>query len=405
MADKYLSIKKSVSGFSFANLGIFKGFGDGIINAIWALVLLDIFHNSAVVGIYSSVYYIFFMIITLFSGEILKLGSKAKLLYVSMLSVSVMYFMMAFSIKPATFIALDFLSAVPLMLIGSLLSLFMADFASKSVGMERLNGRYVLWANAGALIAPVVAMYIASNFGIRTPFFAVALVNLLGLLYFKWFGIIQPDKKISKITPKRTIKSIWRTTVGYFRRRDLVRAYMINFGQYALSSLRLLYVPIMVIEAGFSKDTLGWVLTAGIIPYVVLAEPISRLAKRIGAGPLVALGFISFAAFSFWASFATGKTLLTIFILWQISGALIEPLTDIFFFNAAKGRDRERFFGIFKTVNRLPRFIVPIIGAGFIWFFGTTSSVWFLTCIIAVLTGLFILFSRPRQAAGKRVKG
>jgi len=233
----------------------------------------------------------------------------------------------------------------------------------------------------------------------------VALVNLLGLLYFKWFGIIQPDKKISKITPKRTIKSIWRTTVGYFRRRDLVRAYMINFGQYALSSLRLLYVPIMVIEAGFSKDTLGWVLTAGIIPYVVLAEPISRLAKRIGAGPLVALGFISFAAFSFWASFATGKTLLTIFILWQISGALIEPLTDIFFFNAAKGRDRERFFGIFKTVNRLPRFIVPIIGAGFIWFFGTTSSVWFLTCIIAVLTGLFILFSRPRQAAGKRVKG
>ena len=392
-AEKYLSMKKFVSGFSFANLGIFKGFGDGIISAIWALVLLDIFKNSATVGIYSSVYYVFFMIITMFSGEMLKLTNKTKLLYLSMLSVSVMYFMMAFSIKPATFIALDFASAVPQMLVSSLLSLFMADFATKNIGMERLNGRYILWLNAGALIAPVAAMYIANLFGIRAPFFIVALVNLLGLLYFRWMGIIQEDKKAPKITPKRTARSIWNTTIGYFKRRDLVRAYLINFGQYAIYALRVLYVPIMVIEAGFGKDVLGWVLTAGIIPYVVLAEPISRLARKTGPGLWVALGFLSFAAFSFWASFATGKTLLMIFILWQISGAMIEPLTDIFFFDAAKGKDREKYFGIFKTVNRLPRFIIPLIGAGVIWLFGTTSSVWLLTCVIGILTGLFVLLS------------
>ncbi|MCL2748875.1 MAG: MFS transporter [Alphaproteobacteria bacterium] len=390
MSDRYLSIKKNISGFSFANLGLFKGFSDGIISAVWALVLLDIFHNSATVGIYSSIYYAFYMLITLFSGEMFKLSSKAKMLYISMLSVAVIYFMMAFSIKPATFIALDFVSAVPQMLIGSLLALFMADF-SKNVGMEKLNGRYVLWINAGCLIAPMVAMYMASHFGIRSPFFAVAVINLLGLLYFRWFGIIQPDKKIPKISPRKTFKSVWKTTIAYFKQRDLVRAYFINFGQYALSAIRLLYVPIMVIEAGFGKDTLGWVLTAGIVPYVLLAEPLGRIAKKTGIKIWVALGFLSFAVFSFWASFATGTTLLAIFILWQISGALIEPLTDIFFFDAAKGKDRERFMGIFRTVNRLPRFIVPVIGAGFIMFFGTTSSVWLLTGIIGLLAGLFVL--------------
>ena len=402
MSEKYLSIKKSVSGFSFANLGIFKGFCDGILNAIWALVLLDIFKNPALVGVYTSIYFAFYMIITLFSGEMLKISTKAKLLYGSMIAVSICYFMMAFSIKPATFIALDFVSAVPWMLISSLISLFMADFASKSIGMERLNGRYILWLNAGALIAPVIAMYIADMFGIRAPFFAVALINFLGLLYFKWFGIIQADKKPPKISPKRTMKSIWRTTVGYFGHRDLVRAYLINFGQYAIVSLRVLYVPIMVMQAGFSKDTLGWVLTIGIIPYVLLAEPISRAAKKTGPGIWVAIGFLSFAALSFWASFASGKTLLAIFILWQISGAMIEPLTDIFFFNAAKAGTREKYFGVFKTVNRLPRFIVPMIGAGVIWFFGSTSSVWVLTGIIAVLTGLFTLFSGPKKSISKR---
>ena len=402
MSEKYISIRGRVNGFSFANLGIFKGFGDGIINAIWGLVLLGIFHNAATVGVYSSIYYAFYMILTLVSGEMLKLTSKAKLLYFSMAALAIMYFLMAFSIKPATFIALDFASAVPQMLVGSLLSLFMADFASKSIGMERLNGRHVLWLNAGALLAPIVAMYIAGRFGIRAPFFAVALVNLLALLYFKGFGIIQSDKKIPKITPRKTMKSIWHTTIGYFKRRDLVRAYIINFGQYAISSLRLLYVPIVVIQAGFSKDVLGWVLAAGIVPYVIISEPISRLARRTGARIWVALGFLSFAAFSFWASFASGKTLLMIFVLWQISGAFIEPLTDLFFFDAAKGKDRERFFGVFKTVNRLPRFIIPMIGAGVIWFFGTTGSVWILTGIIGILTGLFVLLSRSRKTVANR---
>jgi MFS family permease len=342
------------------------------------------------------------MIITLFSGEMLKLAGKAKLLYISMIAVSVCYFMMAFSIKPATFIALDFVSAVPWMLISSLISLFMADFATKNIGMERLNGRYIFWINAGALVAPLVAMYIADAFGIRAPFMAVAAINLLGLIYFRRFGIIQEEKKVPKISPKKTVRSIWKTTRGYFARRDLARAYLINFGQYALVSLRVLYVPIMVIEAGFSKDILGWVLTIGIIPYVILAEPISRLAKKTGAGIWVAIGFLSFAFFSFWASFATGWTLLALFVLWQISGAMIEPLTDMFFFDAAKGNDREKYFGIFKTVNRLPRFIVPMCGAGFIWFFGTTSSVWILTGIIAVLIGLFILFSSNKKTRPAR---
>ena len=50
--DRYISIGKKVNGFSFANLGFFTGFADGIYNAVYSLVILEIFKSSAIVGIY-----------------------------------------------------------------------------------------------------------------------------------------------------------------------------------------------------------------------------------------------------------------------------------------------------------------------------------------------------------------
>ena len=38
--DKYISVKQGISGFSFANLGLFTGFADGIYNAVYSLVLI-----------------------------------------------------------------------------------------------------------------------------------------------------------------------------------------------------------------------------------------------------------------------------------------------------------------------------------------------------------------------------
>ena len=57
--DKYISVGKKVSGFSFANLGFFTGFADGIYNAVYSLVILEIFRSSAIVGLYVGLYSIF----------------------------------------------------------------------------------------------------------------------------------------------------------------------------------------------------------------------------------------------------------------------------------------------------------------------------------------------------------
>ena len=383
--DKYISVKENVSGFSFANLGLFTGFADGIYNAVYSLVILGIFHSSAVVGVYVAAYSAFCMIVALYAAELLRFFSKARLFYVSMLGLAVCYAMMGFSIKPGTFIALDYTTGLAITLVGVLIPLFMADF-SKNIGMARLNARYHLWLNVGALFAPMIAVTIANHFGNRAAFFASAIIYAFGWMFFKYFRIVQPDKRPPRVNPRKTLRTLYKNTLAFFATPGMTRAYIVNFGYYSLRAMRYLYVPIVVVENGFSKDTLGMVLTLGIVPYLILSEPMGRLVKRFGARFWLTLGFVSFAAFSVGATVMTGWPLLAIFVLWQISGACMESVHDLLFFDAAKKSQQTRFYGIFRTSVNLPNVLAPMAAAACIAGFGGTSSVWMVTAVVGVVS-------------------
>ena len=150
--------------------------------------------------------------------------------------------------------------------------------------------------------------------------------------------------------------------------------------------MRYLYVPIVVIENGFSKDTLGLILSLGIIPYLLLSDVMARLVRRFGKRIWLVLGFGSFAAFSAWATLATGFPVLAIFVLWQISGALMEPVHDLLFFDNVPKNMQSKFYGVFRTSVNFPNVIAPVAGAACIAFFGTTSAVWLVTFAIGVLS-------------------
>lgn len=383
--DKYISGRKSLSGFSFANLGIFTGFADGIYNAVYSLVILEIFKNSAIVGIYVAIYSVFCVIVGLFANEIFRQFSKVKVFYFVLLMLVVCYAMMGFSVLPRTFIVLDYTSGFAITLSALLIPLFMSDF-SGDVGMAKLNARYHLWVNVGALLAPMLAVMVATRFGNRSAFFLSSAIYLAAWLFFKYFRLSQEDKKIKPVNPRTTVRALIRNARAFFKTPGMLRAYAVNFGFYSLRAMRYLYVPIVVIENGFSKDTLGLVLTLGIIPYLLLSDVMARLVRRFGKKIWLVLGFGSFAAFSAWASVATGFPVLAIFVLWQISGAFMEPVHDLLFFDNTQKSQQTRFYGVFRTSVNFPNVIAPIVGAACITVFGATSAVWLVTFAVGVLS-------------------
>lgn len=383
--DRYISFNHRVSGFSFANMGLFTGFADGIYNAVYSLVILEIFRSSAVVGLYVALYSMFCMFVGLFANEIFRRFSKVRVFYTVLLMLSAGYAMMSFSILPRTFITLDFTTGIAITLSQMLVPLFMSDFAGK-IGMARLNARYHLWLNVGALFAPIIAVTIATAFGNRSAFMASSIIYILAWLFFKWFHIVQPDKEIKPVNPRRTFRALWKNTRAFFGAPGMLRAYLINFGYYSLRAVRLLYVPIVVIENGFTKDTLGWVLTLGIIPYIVLSEIMGRAVRKYGKNIWLISGFASFAILAAAATLVVGYPLLAIFILWQISGAFMEPVHDLMFFDNVTPVQQTKFYGVFRTSVNLPNVIAPVLAAACITFFGATSAVWFIPAVIGALT-------------------
>ncbi len=391
--DKYISVRHNISGFSFANLGLFTGFADGVYNAVYSLVILEIFRSSAIVGVYVAIYAAFCMIVGLFANEILRQFSKARVFYTVMLTIAVCYAMMSFSIRPMTFVALDYATGIATTMIGVLIPLFMSDFSGR-IGMARLNARYHLWMNIGALMAPLIAVRVATMFDNRAAFFASAIIYMLGWMFFKYFRIVQEDKKIKPVNPRKTFMGLWKNMLAFFALPGMKRAYFVNFSYYALRAMRYLYVPILVIENGFTKDTLGWVLTLGIIPYLVLSEAMGHLVRRFGKTVWLFSGFVSFALMSVLSTFVVGWPLLVIFVAWQISGALMESVHDLLFFDGMAKSQQTRFYGVFRTSSNLPNVIAPMLGAICIASFGTTAAVWLVTAIIGFLAGGVLITKR-----------
>lgn len=392
--DRYISVGERVNGFSFANLGLFTGFADGVYNAVYSLVILEIFKSSAIVGVYVAIYSVFCFIVGLFANEILRMFSKARIFYFSLLMVAVCYAMMSFSILPRTFVILDYTTGIAITLSSMLIPLFMSDF-SKNIGMARLNSRYHLWLNVGALFAPTVAVLIANHFGNRAAFFGSAVIYLIAWSVFKYFRIVQEDKSLHVVNPRKTVRALWKNTVEFFKLPGMMRAYLVNFGYYSLRAMRVLYVPILVIEAGFDKDVLGWVLTLGIVPYLVLSEFMGRAVRRFGKTIWMVLGFGSFAVLSAVAMFATGIPLLAIFVAWQVSGALMESVHDLLFFDGTTKSQQSKYYGVFRTSVNLPNVIAPMLAAAVISLFGMTSAVWVVTVFIGAFS-LLVLVEKKR---------
>ena len=392
--EKYISIEKNVTGFSFANLGLFTGFGGGIIRSIYPLILLEILKSSALVGIYSSIYYAWSFFIIVFFGEVLRFFSKAKIFYSSLLMIFIFYMMFSFSIKPITFIVLDFVSEIPLIFVGMLIPLFMADFSNRG-GFASLNSRYLLWLNVGGMIAPMFAIFLAGLYGNRSAFFSSGILYLFALLLFKRYKIVQEDKKIRKISPRRTLRSILRGVKSYFSIYKAKLGYFINFGYCSVAALQGLYAPIIITENGFSLSTLGIMLMLGTMPYVILSEPIGKIARKYGAKAVkigLLIGFLITIISSIALFMSTGRVMLAMFLLAQIGKAIMSPLHDLLFFNSVPKEKQSRFFGIFATSASLPSFISPLIGVLFIFIFGDTFAIWLATAIIAIVTTLFLLF-------------
>jgi hypothetical protein len=89
--------------------------------------------------------------------------------------------------------------------------------------------------------------------------------------------------------------------------------------------------------------------------------------------------------------FATGIPLLAIFVAWQVSGALMESVHDLLYFDGTTKSQQSKYYGVFRTSVNLPNVIAPMLAAAVISLFGMTSAVWVVTVFIGAFSLLVLV--------------
>jgi MFS family permease len=148
-----------------------------------------------------------------------------------------------------------------------------------------------------------------------------------------------------------------------------------------------IYIPLAVVDMGFGPDIVGWVVTGGILPLVLLEPWVGRQARRLGTRAYLTAGFIILALGSL--SFVPLKVyplvLLVMFAAVNVGAALIEPLTDSYFFEVASDNEADRLFGLHNASARLANLFGPLLGAVvFLVGFGF-NGIWVLTAVLLAL--------------------
>ena len=110
-------------------------------------------------------------------------------------------------------------------------------------------------------------------------------------------------------------------------------------------------MPILIIRSGLNSGWVGYFLFGVALPLIALEYYFSKIAGKQGFRKMFILGYGSVALLSLIAFFAFSDIYLVMFIIAfaSIGMAIIEPVTEAYFFDILKGKDLYRFYGPYNT--------------------------------------------------------
>jgi len=129
----------------------------------------------------------------------------------------------------------------------------------------------------------------------------------------------------------------------------------------------IIYFPLYLATViGFDWDTIGKIIAAGLLAFVLFEYPIGIIADRhIGEKEMMALGFVVLALSSASIFFMTAAHVIgwmCIMFFSRFGASLVEVTTESYFFKQVKGHD-SNLISLFRLMRPLANLIGALIGS------------------------------------------
>lgn len=387
---------KEEQGRIFAWMALISSIGFSSFITILAVTLSQQLKDDVKVGYFFAFIAAISLAASLGSTVLLRRYSKITVARWTLAVSVVTFYLFTIAANIWHYLIFDTIRAICMTLFLVVLAIFVRDFA-KSREIALAEGRYYFFTNIGWLIGPVAGGIIAANLGKETAFIFSGVMYLAALIIFLHQEFIAKNPHIHNRKEQSTLKEFSENLAFFIKDKKRIKSFFIGFGLYFWWAIYKIYIPITIINIGFHQDTVGLVVSAGIVPLILLEMIVAKKAQKNGVKKSLAFGYFWLAATIF--VFTLTKMpiiLLILMILANIGAAFVEPLHETYFFQITEKKDEDRLYGIYNTGFPLANIFAPLIGS-IVLSFTDINGLWIFAAGIFFILGFLSLRMKKKM--------
>lgn len=255
-----------------------------------------------------------------------------------------------------------------------------------------IRGLNLTMLNFGVLLAPFLATMTLEAF----DFHGVFLVMLVLYIVLFLFCLVAFRHITGTHLPKI---AFWNSFSTVLKEGDLWRSYLLSFALYFFYAVMIIYMPLYLLNHGFSFSEIGSLFTIMLIPFVIIQYPLGKLADiKYGEKEILVVSFlitlisVIVIALTETGSFWGWAGLLFIS---RIGIAGVEVMKETHFYRHISA-DEVDVISFFRTSVPVANIVVAALATGMLAFLPLVS-VFYLTALVlfgALVTSFFLVDSK-----------
>lgn len=361
LVKKHMGVPHLTGIAKLAVIALLVSFAASLVDTIWAVYLDSFLHSEVYVGLFSSLLTIIAFVSFFVFIPLIERGNKPKIYTMALLIFIVCYLIFFFNSNFYVFVVVAILITVAITFRITSFGILVRDI-SENRGLSRNEGVVYTFNNIAWVIGPLLAGYLAAQFGEKHIFIFSAVFIAAALIFFRFARI--KDDNVKKKVDKHLLKNF----VEFFGSKERTTAYFLGGGIYIWWTLIYLFMPLQIIRAGLDDLWIGYFLFAVAVPLIIFEYAFSKLAGRQGFRKMFQISYFGLTAISV-VCFFVGSIYVTmaLLILGGVCLSMLEPTTEAYFFDILKGKEKYRFYGPYNTaidagglIGRLPVAILLI---------------------------------------------
>jgi len=237
---------------------------------------------------------------------------------------------------------------------------FLENYSTGNI-IGKVRGIFLTSANTAWIVAPLVTGFILKDSQywqvfVAAAFFVLPVMMILNtnLRHFR-------DPKYREMSLKQAVGDVWRD-------ENIFGSFMVNFIMQLFFSWMVIYAPLYLHQhIGFSWAEIGIMFSIMLLPFVLIEEPLGKLADtRWGEKEILSIGFIIMAISTSLIAFIEKKEFwiwTSILFATRVGAAMVEVGSETYFFKKIDGSS-VNFMSLYRTMRPWSYVIGPILATG-----------------------------------------